>query len=165
MKLINVFLGLLFAALTAALLPIKDMVSSASTSSVRSPYPKPSSERTTDHPQNPTVEPRQILTDGDSKFCCDNCNARYGYDDLWYIFEDLCQWLGGAQTLWTSEEYDTRNIYCQPEYDPNICVRAFVEYDCGGSFEGPVSESNPAGAMRVEYNGCMVSASGLRPRL
>lgn len=32
---------------------------------------------------------------------------------------------------------------------------------CGGDYEAPVSPANPAGAVRVDYDGCMVCSLDL----
>lgn len=107
--------------------------------------------------QSAALDPRQILTDGSVTQCCDNCNARYSYDDFWHIFDDLCLWLGNGPTLWTNQAYYTQNYYCSMDWDANVCVHLQVQYLCGVN-EAPVSDANPAGAMAMDYAGSMVSS-------
>lgn len=72
-------------------------------------------------------------------------------------FNDLCYWLSQGQTLWTHDSYYTDDYYCNPSWHPGVCVRLQIQYWCGSMWEGPVSDANPAGAVRVDYAGCMVS--------
>lgn len=72
-------------------------------------------------------------------------------------FDDFCGWLGNGQTLWTHETFASNDWYCRPYWNTNVCIKLEISYYCGGHGETPESEANPAGAVPVEYAGCMVS--------
>lgn len=71
-------------------------------------------------------------------------------------FDDLCGWMSQGQTLWTHGSYYSEDYYCNPNWYPNVCIRLQIDFWCGSMWEAPVSDANPAGAVYVDYAGCMV---------
>lgn len=95
--------------------------------------------------------------DGYYTTCCADCAGRYGWFTYDHAFDDLCTWLSGGHNLWTTEVYASQNYYCNPSWNGNVCIRLWIQYFCGGTYEAPVSAANPAGPMPINYAGCMVS--------